>query len=283
MEYNDPFLQISQIYNTLSASNKKLADLVLQNHEFFLQNSISEVAAACEVAEATVSRFCRLLGYKGYHDFKVSIAKYASAEKDSDLNISSGKSASVQSTAQVLLAQNIRALNETASLISPALVNRIIKVLLDAKRILFIGCGSSQVTAQRGFIKFIRITPKASICPESHMQYMAAALLSEGDAAIVISHSGSTKEIVDIAEAMQKKGVSVICITRYRRSPLTQYADFTLTYSSDEHMVYGFSISSAAAQNYLLDLLYVEYFKRSYDTSMKNQEDSAALLLGRMY
>lgn len=285
MSYIDPFLQIKTIYNTLTASHKKMADFILENPEFVLQNSISDVAVTCKIAEATVSRFCKQLGYKGYHDFKISVARSLS---DTPQSASSGDSfppadKPILSTAQYLLSTNIQALNETSQLVSAVDLKRAVDILVAAKQIMFLGVGASLLSAMQGYHKFLRITSNVSINIESHMQFMAASLISPQDVAVVISHSGSTKEIVDLAKKVKERGAKVICITRYQKSPLTKYSDVTLLYSSDEQLLYGHSISASSTQAYLLDLLYIEFFNSGQEEHRKNQEDSSSILLDKLY
>ena len=286
MPYVDPFLQIKTAYNTFTASHKKLADFVMENPEFVLHNSISDVAVTCKIAEATVSRFCKLLGYKGFHDFKISVARslsdmsQASREPYDQLPAAEKP---VRTTAQFLLSTNIQALNETSQLLSEKELRRAVDLLISAKHIMFLGIGASLISAMQGYHKFLRITSNVSINMESHMQFMAASLVSSEDVAVVISHSGSTKEIVDLAKKVKERGAKVICITHYQKSPLTKHSDVTLLYSSDEQLFYGYSISASAAQAYLMDLLYIEFYNSSQEEHRKNQEDSSSILLDKLY
>lgn len=59
----------------LSGLEKKLAAFVLDNVDFVVNSSISELAAKVDVSAPTVTRFCRHLGCQGYSDFKVQLAK----------------------------------------------------------------------------------------------------------------------------------------------------------------------------------------------------------------
>lgn len=286
MEYVDPFLQIKTAYNAFTASHKKLADFIMANPSFVLQNSISDVAVTCKIAEATVSRFCKLLGYKGYHDFKISVARSLSdmaASSPESFDQLSPAEKPVRTTAQFLLSQNIQALNETSQLLSEKDLKKAVDLLLSAKRIMFLGVGASLLSAMQGYHKFLRITPNVSVNMESHMQFMAASLVSGEDVAVVISHSGSTKEIVDLAKKIKDRGAKVICITHYQKSPLTKYSDVTLLYSSDDQMLYGHSISASAVQAYLMDLLYIEFFNSNREKYRENQEESSSILLDKLY
>ena len=73
-EQESVFVHIGSEYYSFTAAEKKLADYILSAQDCISRMSISELAGACSVADATVSRFCRRLGYKGYPDLKIAIS-----------------------------------------------------------------------------------------------------------------------------------------------------------------------------------------------------------------
>ncbi|MBE6017666.1 MAG: MurR/RpiR family transcriptional regulator [Lachnospiraceae bacterium] len=284
---SDMYMQIKLKYNTFSAAHKKLADFILNHPDFVLHQSISEVASACEVGEATISRFCKILGYKSYHDFKIDLVQHLPQGSDNDhlSYVYSGITStdSISTVAKSILAKDITALNETNKLLGEDTVKMAVDILSEANRIMFFGIGSSLTAALEGCNKFMRITPKASINIETHMQYAAASLMSEDDVAIIVSYSGSTKEIVEIARTAKSRGAKIICITRYLKSPLTHYADISLICCSNERDVHGFSLSMELTQIYLLDVLYTAYFMHDVKLSQKNKSDTASIFSDKYY
>lgn len=287
MEYSesDIFVQIKLKYNTFTKSYKKLADFVSKDPDFFLNNSISEVAIACSVAEATISRFCRTLGYNGYHDFKMALVK-ALTKDENILNgsvASNDSDDSITNMSKEILTRNIEALNDTFMLLESDKIEEAVNLLKGANRIMFFGVGSSLTSALEGANKFMRICPNVQINIETHMQLVSAALISENDVAIIISYSGSTKEVVDMARKIKEKGAKIICITRYQKSPLTSYSDVVLLCSSNERFVYGHSVSMEITQMFLLDILYTEFFHKTQNAARSNLEDVSSVLTNRLY
>lgn len=281
---SDVYLQIKLKYNTFTAAHKKLADFVLDNPEFVLNRSISEVADACNVGEATLSRFCKLLGCNGYHDFKLSIVKSLPRdESDDPLGSVISTEDSISTVVKFILNKNIESLNETCDLLNENDLKKAVDLLTCADRILFFGVGASLTAALEACNKFMRITPKASTNIELHMQYAAASLMSEKDVAVIISYSGSTKEIVEIAKTAKNRNAKIICITRYLKSPLTQYSDVSLICSSNERTVHGYSLSMELTQIFLLDILYTEFFRQNHEKSQKNKEDSSSIFSDKLF
>ena len=66
--------RVIQNYHFFTRSENKVADYILKAKQEIQSMTISELAANCGVAEATVTRFCRSLGCKGFHDFKIAVA-----------------------------------------------------------------------------------------------------------------------------------------------------------------------------------------------------------------
>lgn len=272
-------MRIKLKYNTFSAAKKRLSDFVLDNPGFVLHQSISDVAAECGITEATISRYCKELGYKSYYDFKLAIVQhFPRNEADDFVSSDISPDAPISTVTKNILAKDIEALNETNNLIDEDDIIRCVDMLTEADRIIFFGVGSSLSSALEGCNKFIRITPKASINLETHMQYATACLMTERDVAVIISYSGSTPEVVEVAKAAHESGARIICITKYIKSPLTRYSDVTLICSSNERHVGSFSMSVELTQIFLLDVLYTEYFRHNYEQASANQDRTSTLL-----
>jgi DNA-binding MurR/RpiR family transcriptional regulator len=278
------FLLIKLKYNTFTKSQKRLADFILADSEFVLNHSITEVAGACHVGDATISRFCKNLRFKGYQDFKIGIVRaLPGSESDEILGNLVTQEDTISVIAKRILSKSIEALNETQSLLNEADFQKAVDFMIHAEHIMFFGVGTSFSPALESCNKFMRIRANVSINSETQMQYVSAALLSKKDVAVIISYSGSTKEIVDIARIVKGNGVKIICITHFLKSPLTNYSDVSLISSSNEQFIHGYSFSMELTQIYLLDILYTEYFRQTYDESVKNKEITASTLLDKIY
>jgi DNA-binding MurR/RpiR family transcriptional regulator len=111
---------------------------------------------------------------------------------------------------------------------------------------------------------------------------MTASLMTDRDVAVIISYSGSTKDTIEVARAVKEAGAKTICITRFVKSPLTAYSDITLLCGANEGPLQGGSLSAKIAQLYLLDVLYFEYFKRTFDISVANKEKTAKAVVEKL-
>lgn len=271
------YTTIHSKYNNLTHTEKKVADYVLDNAASVIYMSITDLADTCGVGESSIFRFCRSLNYKGYQDFKIALAHTITVGNEiPQLTDRILMNDTIEQVASKVLSTNISALNETFKLIDYAKIDQAIDHLVQAERILFFGVGSSLMTAMEAHIKFMRITNKSMCSIDSHLQMMTASLMTERDVAVMISYSGSTKDTIEVAQKAKERGAHVISITRFEKSPLTASSDLTLLCGANEGPLQGGSLSAKISQLYLMDVLYIEYFKRTYEESVVNKENTAA-------
>ena len=140
---------ISEAYYSLTASEKRCADYVLAHQQEAQFLSITELAEVSNVAEATVSRFCRRLGYRGYNAFKLALAN-AAAQLGAWGNPLSGevtKEDSLEDVCRKLQAVDTAAISQTLDMIRPDQMRKAAKMLRSAKRVLCMGQGGSMLIA----------------------------------------------------------------------------------------------------------------------------------------
>ncbi|EKN65189.1 RpiR family transcriptional regulator [Neobacillus bataviensis LMG 21833] len=279
----DIFAHIHSRYNSFTNTEKKAADYILEHPKEVLYMSITDLADACNVGESSVSRFCKTLDLKGYQEFKIALAHSISqGEETPQISGQITMQDTVFELASKILSTNISALTETFNLIHEQDLSRAVDHFTRAHRIHFFGVGASFMTAMEAKNKFLRITNKTECQMDTHLQIMSAALLTEKDVAVLISYSGSTKDTIDVAKAAKEQGATIIAITRFAKSPLTSFADITLLCGANEGPLQGGSLSAKISQLYLLDLLYTEYFKRTYKESIRNKESTAQAVIEKM-
>lgn len=245
--------------------------------------SITDLAIACDVGESSIFRFCKSLDLKGYQEFKIVLAHSLSSEQDmislyNDVSLTD----SLEDISSKILTKNIQALKETSQFIQKEEIAKVVHWMVQAHRIYFFGVGSSLITALDAKNKFMRITNKTECSVDSHLQMMNAALMTENDVAIIISYSGSTKDIIELAKVAKDKHAEIVALTRYAKSPLTTYSDVIFITAADEGPLQGGSLTAKISQLYLLDILYVEYFKQTAKESAKNKDLTSKAVVNKL-
>ncbi len=280
----DFLTRIRAEYNQFTKAEKKVADYILQNYREVLFMSITDLAEACEVGDTSVFRFCKTLELKGYQEFKMQLSLSLHDETtgqgrlEGDISLKD----SFAEVSRKVLNTNMSALEETYSLLNEDSFDRVIQYLHEAKRICFFGVGASMLSAMKAANKFLRIEPKVSCVSDSHMQAMVASMMGEGEAAVIFSYSGATKDTIHVAELAKRAGAATICITRFVKSPLTSFSDVTLLCGANEGPLQGGSTSSEISQLFLIDLMYTEYYRRYFETCNQVNERVSSSVLDKM-
>ncbi|WP_047985178.1 MurR/RpiR family transcriptional regulator [Ornithinibacillus californiensis] len=279
----DVFSMIHSKYKEFTNTEKKVADYIQDNKEKVVYMSITDLADACNVGESSIFRFCKSMDLKGYQEFKIALAHSIALEDETpQLTSEITMQDTIEELSTKILTATVSALSETNNLMNVGEISKAIDLMVDANRIHFFGVGASLMTAMEAKNKFMRITNKTECSFDSHLQIMSAALMTKDDVAVLISYSGSTKDMIELAKVVRERKAKVIVLTRFAKSPLAGFSDITLLCGANEGPLQGGSLSAKISQLYLLDVLYAEYFKRTNNTSIVNKESTANSVIEKM-
>lgn len=285
MSVSNLILEIQLSYNQFTKTEKKIADFVLNNTNKVLFMSITELAESCKVADASVHRFCRTMGVKGYQEFKmklslgVSSEEEALQEKEPDFNANE----SLEFMMDKILQGHINALKETRMLLHMEEIKKTVEMMENAASIYFFGIGDSLLTAREARNKFLRICRNVQCIDDPHMQAMAASMAGPEDIIFIVSYSGATKDNIYVAQIAKEAGARVIGITRFLKSPLTAYTDALLVCGSNEGPLEGGSMGAKLSQLYIIDVLFQEYYNRNKEISKENNKKTSKAVVDKLY
>ena len=210
----------------LPPAEQRVAKLVLADPRSFASLPVTELAERSHVSKPTVVRFCRSVGYDGLTDFKRKLAGSVNEgvpfvhravdedDKSSDIIVKV-----IDNAVSALLKYRNDAANGAFERAIVALTESGRK----GRRIDFYGVGNSGIVAQDAQHKFFRLGVRATAVSDGHVQVMSATMLQPGDCAVIISNSGHSRDLLDVAEIARKKGATLIVITA-SASPLAQVA-----------------------------------------------------------
>ena len=224
--------RIQASLDALPPSERRVATLVLKNHEAFSQMPIGDIALASHVSKPTVVRFCRSLGYQGFSDFKRCLLQISSTSGGVHLiHRSVGEDERTPDLMLKLVDAAIASLMNYRKHASSFAMDEAIEAICGAHfsrgRILFFGVGNSCVVARDARHKFLRLGLATLMFDDSHEQLMGATLCRENDVAIVFSNSGRTKDMLEVASIARRTGARVISVTA-SGSPLESVSDILL-------------------------------------------------------
>ncbi|WP_270838684.1 MurR/RpiR family transcriptional regulator [Peptacetobacter hiranonis] len=246
-------------------SDRVLIEYIKENIEDVVYKPISQISKESGIGEATITRFSKKMGYSGLHDFKVTLSREISGLKNRNIiNKSIENDEGVMESARKLFDSNIRILENTFNIIDGNDIEKATDMIINAKKVFFIGIGYSGMTAEDSNYKFSRIGFNCMSLDSSHDMIMMAALMDEDDVVVAISHSGETDETVKAVSIAKANGARVISVTEDRSSRLRDVSDVSLRYFSGESILETGSISSKLAQFFVIDLVYTQVVKERH-------------------
>ncbi|MCJ7842732.1 MurR/RpiR family transcriptional regulator [Lederbergia sp. NSJ-179] len=278
----NPEVMIASIYDSLTKSEQKVADVVKARMNESVYWSVSDLAEYANVGETTVIRFCRKLGYKGYQDFKLAVAQNKVDSNRQEVG-EIDESDSMEVLAQKITAENTTTIENTLQLIQSQNMEQACQKIIHANKLFLFGVGASGIMAQQAQYRFMRLGFHAESATDSHIIAMNCALATKGDVVIGISRSGSTKDLIDALEIASHNGAFIICITNHLKSPITKYGDIVLLTSSKESPLHGGAFSSLISQMHVLDIMtrYIEI--REKDRSINALQKTAKAVANKLY
>lgn len=200
----------------LPPAEQRVARLLLTDPRSFATLPVAELAERAHVSKPTVVRFCRSVGYDGLADFKLKLAGSVNEgvpfvhravdedDKPGDL---------VVKVVDNAVAALLRYRNAAASQAVERAITALVRAGREGRRIEFHGVGNSGIVAQDAQHKFFRLGVRAAAVSDGHVQVMSATMLLPGDCVVIISNSGRSRDLLDVADIARRKGATVIAVT----------------------------------------------------------------------
>lgn len=246
------FARIHRTAHSLSPSLRQLADHVLRDAEAVLHQTITELATAAGVAEATVTRLCRRLEYAGFHAFKIALAADVTARRSpvvpAPADLGGLTTRFVQQAAQTLA--------DTGRLISADEIDRVAHLIAAAPRVDLVGQGNSGLVAQYFAHRLMRLGRPAQAHTDPHIAAVGISTLPPLSLVVGISSSGSTIDTVQHLRLARARGVGTVALTHRPRSPITRYADAALYTATQEEPLTDAVLTTLTSQILVLEVLY---------------------------
>lgn len=257
---------------SLSKAGKQIASYIENHIDHVSSMSILELAQKIGTSEASINRFCKALGFKGYRDFIISLSKELGSKKEAGptlkyTDIKPGDDIDIIIDNVSLV--NMQSIADTKTIIDPVCIKKAVEIIRDADRLFFFGIGASGLVALDGHQKFMRINRKAWAITDAHEIKQTASILNSDDAAVFLSYSGTTKEIVSAFNMAKNIGARTVVITKLRKKGIAKNADVTLNISSPEITIRSGAMGSRIAMLNVIDILFTGVASAEYDTVKK--------------
>ena len=261
-------IRLRDAKRSMTRTERTVAEYVEPRLEAVPAMSIQQLARNSGTSEASVMRFCKTLGYRGYRDFTLSVSAALGSREEEDgekkyTDIRPGDD--LGTILENVSFNNARSIEDTLSVLDRGQVRQAVELLCRAPRVDWYGLGASGLVCQDAQQKFLRINKRCQAFADGHSIQTAAALLGAQDVAVLVSNSGTTAEILDALDLVHAAGAKSIAVTRYSRSPLAQGVDVVLHISTPEVTFRSGAMGSRIAMLNIVDILFSCVASAQYD------------------
>jgi DNA-binding MurR/RpiR family transcriptional regulator len=254
----------------LTGALQRVAELILSDPAAAARSTIVELAERSGTSPATVTRFCRALGFVGYAELRLAIAgETGRASRTGGWTMDIGRE--IQPTDPLervlgqIMAADTQAMHDTASLLDLTEVERAAEAIARADRVDIYGASGSALVGGEMQFCLHRIGIAAWAWTDVHNGLASASLLKPGDVALGVSHSGQTRETIEMIAEASSRGATTIALTSFPRSPLAEVADIVMLTATQATTFRPDALSARHPQLVVLDLLYIAVAQRTHE------------------
>lgn len=182
-----------------------------------------QLAEQVGVGRASVVRTARALGYDGYPQMRVALARELSFD-EADEQDAEGGVGSVRSS----ILRFARTLPRVTAALSEEAVDEVVAALDEADRVVIAASGLSVPLGLSAAMRLSAADRPVEFLPDALSQLIAARRLREGSVCLVISGSGANPASLDVAAEARRAGARVLALTSFASAPLVELADTAL-------------------------------------------------------
>ncbi|MGW6448988.1 MurR/RpiR family transcriptional regulator [Lentzea sp. NPDC055074] len=267
---SSPLVKIRSLLPGLARAEQRVAKVVLENPATVAHRSITEVAEQAGTSETTVTRFCKAIGVGGYPELRIALAAdtaRSQARANHDMGGDIGPGDDLKQVVGKVAFADARAVEETAEQLDVESLDKVVQAVAGARRVDVYGFGASAFVAFDLQQKLHRIGLTCFAWNDTHIALTSAAVLTEADVAVGISHTGSTAETVEALRVARETGATTVALTNFPRSPITEIADHVLTTAARETTFRSGAMASRIAQLTVIDCLFIGVAQHHVDTA----------------
>jgi DNA-binding MurR/RpiR family transcriptional regulator len=262
--------RVRELLPGFTGALRRVAEQVLADPAATARATIVELAERSGTSPATVTRFCRALGFDGYADLRLGIAGETGRGVHAvswgvDIGREIQPEDPLDRVLQQIVAADTRAMHDTAARLDLRAIEAAAQAVAAAPRVDIYGASSSALVGAELQFCLHRIGIAAWAWKDIHDGLASAATLGRHDVAVGISHSGQTRETIEVLAEAGSRDATTIALTSYPRSPLAEVADVVLLTAVQDTPFRPEALSARHPQLVVLDLLYIAVAQRLHD------------------
>ena len=255
-------------------SERKIGTYIIQHTAEVVDMTVGELAQACGVSDASVSRFCKKINMKGFHHLKITLAKEISEKGIEEEEVSNHISVNdIEQSLKNILANKVTEITQTVSMMDAKQLSEILNKLNMARTVQFFAVGNTIPVAIDGAFKLNQIGIPAVSGTILETQIGYTYNMTAEDVVIAISNSGESTAVLRALEAAKSAGATTLSITNSEKSSAAQLSDYHITTATREKLFldgYCFSRVSATTVIEILYLFLTSMRKDAYKSKSRS-------------
>ena len=257
-------------------SERKIGTYIIQHTAEVVDMTVGELAQACGVSDASVSRFCKKINMKGFHHLKITLAKEISEKGIEEEEVSNHISVNdIEQSLINILANKVTEITQTVSMMDAKQLSEILNKLNMARTVQFFAVGNTIPVAIDGAFKLNQIGIPAVSGTIWETQIGYTYNMTAEDVVIAISNSGESTAVLRALEAAKSAGATTLSITNSEKSSAAQLSDYHITTATREKLFldgYCFSRVSATTVIEILYLFLTSMRKDAYKSIVRHEQ-----------
>lgn len=261
-------IELLKANENFTETEQKIAQYTLNNMLKVSRLTIKEFSTLADVSEASIVRFCKQLGVKGFRDFKLELNRELALKKDNKFNLVHKNNINELSTQDIFfntLELDRIAVERLISTLDIKNVEKALDTILENQKVVVYGSGASAIVAEDITHKFTKLGIHVVYNRDFHFMLSVVVNMKPGDTFIAVSTTGETQEVNNLVQLAKEHGVVIISITSLQKSLLTKQTDIPLyTPILEESFRIG-NMATRISQLVVVDVLYMNLYGRLSD------------------
>lgn len=249
---------ICSFYDSFFKAEKKIADYIMEHKAQAVDMTVGELARASGTSDATVSRFCRRCGFKGFQSLKLALAREVLREEQDSRKVTNDiDRENLSQSLNNILANKVAELTETVRMMDIHSLEEILKKLEKARMVQLAAVGNTIPVALDGAFKFNQLGIPSVVGDIWETQAAYTFNLGPEDVVLLISNSGFSRRLNTLAQGAKENGSTLVLITNNPDSPLASICDHKIITATREKLLteeFWFSRVTATA---VIEILYL--------------------------
>lgn len=245
-------------FSQMTPAEIQVAKYLLAHPNEVISQTVSEIGTAALTSKPTVLRLCKKLGFEGFKDFRrrLMLEQMMQGQVQDQLNDRAiNADTKVSELAERVSSIYANTYTRTQRLLNQQALQRAINVLTQAPSVDFYASGIAATCAESGAFKFRNVGLNATVQTNVNEHYVAATRNQPHRVAVMISFTGGNPFVIEAGRYLKQAGIYLIGIGDQVSPKLRELVDAYLEVPGQETLLNMKAVESAAAVNYVLDIL----------------------------